>query len=286
MLRRSNRAVLLVLIMVAGPSVADDGPPADATEPPPIGDFLVIPLHVHLLSADDAPDLHSRLESADVRRVVGKVNRIWNLAGIHWGLASIDREPVANLEAFRARRGKDPDGQAPLPAYRDLRPEGTRGGDGLHVYYLHKFSVNGVYLNGNYAFVQDSARLRQVEGGIDEPIPRVTAHELGHALGLRHREDRVNLLASGTTGTRLNAREVETARDHARRYRGARSWAEVRDQAEAEEAKQPRTARLLWSWLSEIPGVDRPAIQARIDSLPADDEPIPGRSATGPEASR
>ena len=41
--------------------------------------------------------------------------------------------------------------------------------------------VNGVYAGKDYAIVQETASLRPVEGGIDEPIPRVTAHELAHA---------------------------------------------------------------------------------------------------------
>ena len=40
---------------------------------------------------------------------------------------------------------------------------------GLDVYYIHKFSANGVYLGDRVAFVQETAALRKVEGGIDEP---------------------------------------------------------------------------------------------------------------------
>jgi hypothetical protein len=78
-------------------------------------------------------------------------------------------------------------------------------------------SVNGVYMARDAIFVQDSARLETVPGGIDEPLPRVTSHEIAHGLGLPHRQARTNLMASGTTGTSLNAAEIETARHTAYR---------------------------------------------------------------------
>jgi hypothetical protein len=66
-------------------------------------------------------------------------------------------------------------------------------------------------------FVKDTAALRPVKGGVDEPLPRVSSHEIGHAFGLPHRQDTINLMASGTTGWSVNDAEIEAVRAWAAR---------------------------------------------------------------------
>ena len=134
--------------------------------------------------------------------------------------------------------------------------------------------VNGVYMGESFAIVQETAKLREVEGGIDEPIPRVTAHELGHALDLEHRQDTTNLLASGTTGTSLNAVEVARARKAASKIQGAMTVAALRNAAEEAEADgRVGRAKRLRCWLEAIsspikrtdagPTADRPSGHTR-----------------------
>ena len=242
---------LYAALVAAQPAHASDEP-EDVLKPPPFDQFLVLPLRVHILKATDLNEVDCHLRDDDITRILGKVNGIWNKAGLHWALETVIREPAANQGKFRLIR--DLDGAKNLPMYRMLVPESNRSSEGLHVYYLHKFPVNGVWF-GDVAVVQETASLREVEGGLDEPLPRVTAHELGHALGLPHRQARTNLLASGTTGTRLNAREVEIVRASAKEVKGVRTVTELKvAAARAETADDLSEARKLWGWLGEIPG--------------------------------
>ena len=97
--------------------------------------------------------------------------------GICFWPESLVREEAAHQE-IGSLLGKPND----LTMMLKLRPETTRATNLFHLYYIKDFSANGVYL-GAAMFVKDTATLRAVPGGIDEPLPRVSSHELGHALG-------------------------------------------------------------------------------------------------------
>jgi len=61
----------------------------DVTEAPDYEEFLVLPIRIRILTATELPEADCHLSDADVLRILGKVNRIWNKAGIHWGLESL-----------------------------------------------------------------------------------------------------------------------------------------------------------------------------------------------------
>src|SRR5204862_749794 len=98
-----------------------------------------------------------------------------------------------------------------------LRPLCSQSTTMFHIYYLKQMAMNGIYFP-EALFVKDTASLRAVAGEIDEPLPRVTSHELGHAFGLPHRQDTTNLMASGTTGIWLNDEEIQRAREWAKKF--------------------------------------------------------------------
>ena len=220
-------------------------------------DFLLVPLRVHLLLAPDEPGIQTTLTRQDVTRILGKVNCIWAQAGITFHLESLCVELATNTAGFRA------DVQTSTDALLRLRPEASKSPNVFHVYYLKQFGPNGICIGG-INFVKDTASLRTVAGGLDEPLPRVTAHELGHTLSLPHRQDTTNLLASGTTGGWLNAVEIQQARAAAKKFPGVESAGAVGRKADELQFKhQAEEARGLWQCLTNVPLDCQPTRRAR-----------------------
>jgi hypothetical protein len=171
-------------------------------------DYLLVPLRVHLLSAPAAPEIGTTLTKEDVARILEKINRVWSQAGVHFFLESLVEEEAANQDAYAHRETQN---GVEDKWILQLRPKSSMSDGLFHIYYVKQMRNNGIYFP-EAIFVKDTASLRAVEGGIDEPLPRVTSHELGHALALAHRQSNTNLMASGTTGTSLNAAEITRAR--------------------------------------------------------------------------
>jgi hypothetical protein len=180
----------------------------EATRAFKVEDFLIVPVRVHRLRCKEADALDCRLADDDVRRVFQKANRIWNKAGLALAIESIRAEDAVHPEGFEEERLED---------FRGTRPADSRPAGMVHVYYVHRLPTNGVFMGRDAIFVKDTASLRPVKGGVDEPLPRVTSHEIGHAMGLAHRQDTINLMASGTTGWSLNDPEIDATRAWAAR---------------------------------------------------------------------
>ena len=164
----------------AVPATAAAEAPRDVTESPAYETFVVIPLRVHVLTADDLPEADCKLTDADVERIIGKVNGVWHKAGVHFGVESVLHEPAEGREAFREARARRPAGTGPRGRAGACRirwrrsgscgPKASRQFDGLHVYYVHELAgerrVHGPGLRAR----KETAALRPVRGGIDEPI--------------------------------------------------------------------------------------------------------------------
>ena len=198
----------VALILLSQVAVPFDPAVHEATKTFAFDDFLLVPTRVHLLRSKTADALNAKLMPDDVRRVFAKANRIWNKAGLALDVESIVDEE-ADAADFDAEKGEE--------AWKAARPGASKAPGMLHVYYVRHLRMNGIYMGADAILVKDTAALRTVKGGVDEPIPRVTSHEIGHALGLGHRQDTINLMASGTTGWSLNDDEIARARAWAAR---------------------------------------------------------------------
>ena len=161
--------VCISLLGLVGNAFADDPLPEFGVD-----DYQFAPLRVHLLASPDRPELCTTLTEADIARIITKANGVWSQAGIGFYVESIIREAPAPSD--------EPGHTAPIPSHLllSLIRRESFGADVFNVYYLKDFGVNGIYFP-KAIFVKDTASLRPVKGGIDEPIPRVTSHELGHA---------------------------------------------------------------------------------------------------------
>lgn len=199
------RTLALTLLVLGSQEERKAFDPAvhEATKTHAFADFLIIPVRVHLLHCKEQPALDCGLKEEDIRRVFGKVNRIWNKAGLALRIESIATEDAVVAEDFSEQRLED---------YRATRLAPGAAAGMIHVYYVHRMPTNGVFMGRDAIFVKDTAALREVKGGVDEPLPRVTSHEIGHAMGLPHRQNTINLMASGTTGWSVNDEEIDTVR--------------------------------------------------------------------------
>ncbi len=96
--------------------------------------------------------------------------------------------------------------------------ESDKTGDGFDLWFNTRVpGWNGYYLSGHEMYVRDKPELAPCSDPARNAAGRTAAHEIGHALGLSHRQDsNGNLMRSKTYGWQLNARERAAARKRAR----------------------------------------------------------------------
>ena len=211
--------------------------------------YLVAPIHVHRLVTKGELNLTTTLEKKDIDRIFTKVNRIWGHAAIHFPIQTLTTEASPSPEIYRQNYQK-----RQLGWMLALRPKASQSTNQFHIYYLKRFLANGVYIGPGGMFVKDTARLRPTEGGVDEPIPRVTSHELGHALTLKHRQSVTNLLASGTSGWTLNDQEITQARNAAKEKSWIQPAVSILNKADlAFQSGEKSKARELYRLIARIP---------------------------------
>jgi len=207
------RVLCAALVFIASvPCGAGEPPAKEAKDVKPEAKLpvLTVPVRVHLMQSKTTPAMHTTMTEADVRRIFGKVNMVWSQAGVHFEIESLVHTEAAVLSEEMEKKDE-------FVRVHTMVPKASLGAGMLNVCYVKEVKPNG-FLHAGLIVVKDTASLRSVEGGFDEPLPRVTSHEIGHALSLPHRQDRTNLMASGTTGFSLNEAEIKAAREIAKKF--------------------------------------------------------------------
>lgn len=145
---------------------------------------LVLPVRVHLLSAEVAEELNAASTEEEIRQKFLAVNGIWKQAGIRWEIESIVSETAANQDTYAQwielddRRNR----QKRRPVMMGLLSPEHRLKDGWNLYVIRRFPIpaSGVY------FPELGSVLYAELGRRGETHATVLAHELGHALSLPH----------------------------------------------------------------------------------------------------
>lgn len=179
---------------------------------------LVLPVSVHLMRSQAHERLQSTLTEEEVRAIFEEVNKIWAQAGIRFEV-----DAIAPLQA------NDPPSKRWFVRDRNwvksAIPSGGFRSKAVDVCFVKDMGPNGFFY-GEPVVVCEKPDFTKVKGGAKNPVARVAAHELGHVLGLQHRQDHTNLMASARNGFSLNNQEIKDARKRAAEIIAA--WASQR----------------------------------------------------------
>lgn len=179
---------------------------------------LVLPVSVHLMRSQAHERLQSTLTEEEVRAIFEEVNMIWAPAGIRFEV-----DAIAPLQA------NDPPSKRWFVRDRNwvksAIPSGSFRSKAVDVCFVKDMGPNGFFY-GEPVVVCEKPDFTKVKGGAKNPVARVAAHELGHVLGLQHRQDHTNLMASARNGFSLNNQEIKDARKRAAEIIAA--WASQR----------------------------------------------------------
>ncbi len=162
---------------------------------------MTLSLTLYRLVDTEGASIGSARTEAEIAAIGENVREIWAQAGIDFDPLVVRTVEVSSAALLPLVVDGEVD-----PLFDELARVDAPDAGQINGFYLSEaFGVNGFAPTGTRVFFV-----------VDEPtVPdeRVTSHEIGHILGLRHAtRDPGRLMFSGTDGTTLNQEEQDVAR--------------------------------------------------------------------------
>lgn len=174
----------------------------------PRRDRLTVPVSVFILYAPDVKIVGDRVDEQEILRVFSGVNNIWAAAAIIVEVMEIRRLRAPSAVLADTMNGDFASFRSFLNARDDPTPSSQ-----LKFYYVPGAGIAKGVTEEDSIFIST--------GLSRDEIIRVSAHEAGHALGLKHTiSDTDRLMYPGSDGTTLSEGEVNDARKGALRITG------------------------------------------------------------------
>lgn len=158
---------------------------------------LVLPIRVHILTSGESENLNCDCTEDEIIVFFNQVNAIWKAADVRWNIESFVREEANNPEAFDevVVLGRDAPAMQRRNAVHSSYPLEGKLAAGWNVFFINRMAFGGGVYNPESQAVLIS--MKNPSGDIN---PSILTHELGHALGLPHSQERFNLMAGRQPG--------------------------------------------------------------------------------------
>ena len=197
--------------------VTDVGLPDDCVAGLP---WLEVPIRFHLLRSE-VSNLNATFSEGQISSLVADAQQLWNQACIRLVIETVIENPLTVMQELDYNRRKD---EVDAAEFRQLmlnampRSNLLRPGWNVMIFRAFERFSSGVYFS-EIPSVLFAERLPAAAGNAPNP-PIILAHEIGHALSLRHYDGvdaeqnlmNVDIMQNQMVGIYLTPEQIEQAR--------------------------------------------------------------------------